>query len=96
MASAPRCGSKILQPQNINKNMGSLVTILPDNIMYTKVRAADVQEIVEETIVRKRIVERQLYKHPVTHASCRGTWIFRWISIRCTPCMRWWGQAFSS
>ena len=52
--------------------MGPLVTILPDNIMYTKVRAADVQEIIEETIVRKRVVERLLYKHPATHASCRG------------------------
>lgn len=52
--------------------MGPLVTILPENIMYTKVRAADVPEIIEETIVRKRIVERLLYKNASTHAACRG------------------------
>jgi NADH-quinone oxidoreductase subunit F len=52
--------------------MGPLVTILPENIMYTKVCPADVAEIVEETIVRKNVVHRLLYKNPVTHASCRG------------------------
>jgi NADH-quinone oxidoreductase subunit F len=52
--------------------MGPLVTILPDNIMYTKVKSGDVAEIVEETIVKKKVVERLLYKNPSTKTACRG------------------------
>ncbi len=52
--------------------MGPLVTILPEGIMYTKVRMEDVLEIVEETIVKKNIVQRLLYKDPVRKTICKG------------------------
>jgi NADH-quinone oxidoreductase subunit F len=53
--------------------MGPLVTVMPDNIMYTRVKAADVAEIIEETVINKRPVTRLLYKNPATKETCRGT-----------------------
>ena len=44
--------------------MGPLVTIQPLGILYTKVTVADVEEIVEETILNGRAVERLLYTMP--------------------------------
>ncbi len=41
--------------------MGPLVTIEPDDVMYTGVKVADVDEIVEKTIKNHEIVERLLY-----------------------------------
>ena len=51
---------------------GPLVTILPDGIMYTKVKAEDVPEIVETTIVGNELVKRLLYKDPSTKKLCKG------------------------
>lgn len=53
--------------------MGPLVTIEPDNILYTRVRVGDVAEIVEETLRNGKIVERLLYPHPETGKPCKGT-----------------------
>ncbi len=50
--------------------MGPLVTILPENIFYTKVRTSDVPLIVEETVINKRVVERLLYKNPKDKKVC--------------------------
>ena len=44
--------------------MGPLVTIEPDGILYTKVQSADVAEIVKTTLVEQAVVERLLYVHP--------------------------------
>ncbi len=52
--------------------MGPLVSVLPDNILYTKVRGEDVAEIVQRTLVEGQAVERLLYKDPATHKTCRG------------------------
>jgi NADH-quinone oxidoreductase subunit F len=52
--------------------MGPLVSVLPDGILYTKVRSEDVAEIVHETLVAGQAVERLLYKDPSTRKSCRG------------------------
>lgn len=52
--------------------MGPLVTILPDDIMYTKVRPEDVAEIVGETLAAGRLVERLLYVNPADGQRCRG------------------------
>ena len=41
--------------------MGPIVRILPHDIFYCKVRAADVDEIIEKTIIGNDIVERLLY-----------------------------------
>ena len=52
--------------------MGPLVSVVPDGILYTKVRSEDVAEIVEKTLVGGQVVERLLYKDPSTRKSCRG------------------------
>jgi NADH-quinone oxidoreductase subunit F len=52
--------------------MGPLVTVIPDGILYTKVRAEDVTEIVEHTLVSGELVDRLLYKDPATRRHCRG------------------------
>ncbi len=52
--------------------MGPLVTILPENILYTKVKAGDVAEIVATTLVARDVVQRLLYVDPATRKPCRG------------------------
>lgn len=52
--------------------MGPLVTILPDNILYTKVREDDVPEIVEKTLCGNTVLERLLYTEPGSDQTCRG------------------------
>lgn len=53
--------------------MGPLVTILPDNILYTRVKPADVAEIIEKTLQGGAIVDRLLYVDPVKGTHCKGT-----------------------
>ncbi|RJX29664.1 MAG: NADH-quinone oxidoreductase subunit NuoF [Dethiobacter sp.] len=43
-----------------------IVLILPEEICYMRVRAEDVKEIVSRTIIKKEIMERLLYKDPLT------------------------------
>lgn len=52
--------------------MGPLVSVVPDGILYTKVRAEDVPKIVQQTLLGGQIVERLLYKDPATRKTCRG------------------------
>jgi NADH-quinone oxidoreductase subunit F len=52
--------------------MGPLVSIVPEGILYTKVRAEDVPEIVAQTLIGGQVVERLLYKDPATRKACRG------------------------
>ncbi len=52
--------------------MGPLVTILPDNLLYVHVRPADVHEIVRDTLVLHMPVERLLYRDPSTGDICNG------------------------
>jgi len=49
--------------------MGPLVVIYPDDILYTHVTSDDVEEIVDETLVNGRPLERLLYKDPTTSES---------------------------
>ena len=49
--------------------MGPLVRIDPKGILYTKVTLDDVEEIVKKTLVEGEIIERLIYKHPVTSVS---------------------------
>jgi NADH-quinone oxidoreductase subunit F len=53
--------------------MGPLVTILPEGLLYTKVKEADVAEIIAKTLVAGEVVERLLYVDPSTKKRCRGT-----------------------
>ena len=52
--------------------MGPLVTILPDEILYNKVKLEDVEEIVRETLVGGKVVDRLLYVDPATKKHCQG------------------------
>jgi NADH-quinone oxidoreductase subunit F len=52
--------------------MGPLVTILPDAILYTKVKVGDVAEIVAQTLVGGQVVDRLLYVDPGTKKHCHG------------------------
>lgn len=52
--------------------MGPLVSVVPDGILYTKVRPDDVTEIVQQTLIAGQVVERLLYKDPATRKPCRG------------------------
>ncbi|MDY6836893.1 MAG: NADH-quinone oxidoreductase subunit NuoF [Thermodesulfobacteriota bacterium] len=45
---------------------GPIVTVRPQNIFYHSVTPDDVPEIVEETLIKKRCVERLLYEDPQT------------------------------
>ncbi|HEC34405.1 MAG TPA: NADH-quinone oxidoreductase subunit NuoF [Chloroflexi bacterium] len=47
--------------------MGPVVLIQPEGLFYIKVQPADVPELVEETLVKGRAVERLAYKEPATH-----------------------------
>jgi NADH-quinone oxidoreductase subunit F len=53
--------------------MGPLVTVLPEGILYTHVKAEDVPEIAERTLAKGELVDRLLYVDPVTKKHCRGT-----------------------
>jgi NADH-quinone oxidoreductase subunit F len=52
--------------------MGPLVTILPDNILYTKVSVTDVNEIIDITLQKGELVDRLLYVDPASKAHCKG------------------------
>ena len=45
---------------------GPLLVIYPEKIFYQQVKKEDVDEIIKETIINKRIVERLLYTNPIT------------------------------
>ncbi len=47
--------------------MGPVVIIYPDGIFYCQVQAEDVPLLVEETLLKGRVVERLTYKEPVEH-----------------------------
>ena len=52
--------------------MGPLVTMEPEGILYTRVMVEDVQEIVESTVLQGKVVDRLLYKDPKNGNPCRG------------------------
>jgi NADH-quinone oxidoreductase subunit F len=52
--------------------MGPLVTILPDEILYTKVKVEDVEEIIEKSILKNEVINRLLYVNPSTKDHCKG------------------------
>jgi len=47
--------------------MGPVMIVYPEGIFYCQVQAEDVPELVEETLVKGRVVERLTYKEPLTH-----------------------------
>jgi len=51
---------------------GPLVNILPDEILYTKVKPEDVEEILEKTVLKGEIIERLLYVNPADGKKSKG------------------------
>ena len=47
--------------------MGPVMIIYPEGIFYCQVQAEDVPEIVEETLIKGRVVDRLTYKTPDSH-----------------------------
>lgn len=45
---------------------GPVILVKPDDIFYVGVKAADVPELVEETLVKGRVVNRLTYREPTT------------------------------
>ncbi len=52
--------------------MGPLLSVEPDGLLYCKVRPEDASEIVRETLVGGNPVERLLYQDPGGGRACRG------------------------
>lgn len=52
--------------------MGPLLSIEPDGILYCKVKPADVAEVVQTTLVEGQLVQRLLYQDPASGTRCRG------------------------
>jgi NADH-quinone oxidoreductase subunit F len=52
--------------------VGPLLSIEPDGILYGRVKAEDVKEIIEKTFLGGEVVERLLYKDPASGISYRG------------------------
>jgi NADH-quinone oxidoreductase subunit F len=47
--------------------MGPVMIIYPDGIFYCQVNAEDIPLLVEETLIKGRVVERLTYKEPAAH-----------------------------
>lgn len=52
--------------------VGPLVTILPDNILYNKVKIEDVEEIVNKSLLDDQIIERLLFKNQADNKTYKG------------------------
>lgn len=50
--------------------MGPLVTILPENTFYTRVKVTDVEEIVRTTLIEGKVIDRLLYMEPSSGQTC--------------------------
>ncbi|HPC48326.1 MAG TPA: (2Fe-2S) ferredoxin domain-containing protein, partial [Deltaproteobacteria bacterium] len=46
--------------------MGPIMVVYPDGVMYTLIRPEDIPQLVEEHLVKGRVLERLLYKEPTT------------------------------
>jgi NADH:ubiquinone oxidoreductase subunit F (NADH-binding)/(2Fe-2S) ferredoxin/NAD-dependent dihydropyrimidine dehydrogenase PreA subunit len=47
-------------------SMGPVLTVEPSGTFYVNVQAADIPELVEETLVKGRVVQKLLYKEPAS------------------------------
>lgn len=52
--------------------MGPLVTIEPEGVLYVRVRPEDVADIVAMTLQEGQLVERLLYRNPSSETPCKG------------------------
>ncbi|MFA7289804.1 MAG: NADH-ubiquinone oxidoreductase-F iron-sulfur binding region domain-containing protein [Melioribacteraceae bacterium] len=52
--------------------MGPLVTIEPDEIMYVKVKIEDVERIIKETLINNKVITDLVYTDPRNGNKCKG------------------------
>jgi NADH-quinone oxidoreductase subunit F len=52
--------------------MGPLLSIEPEGVLYNKVKVSDVPDIIEKTLKRGELIEGLLYKDPATRQVCRS------------------------
>ena len=52
--------------------LGPLVHVLPDDILYTRVRERDVPAVVETTLRKGKVIEKLLYQDPIDGARRKG------------------------
>jgi NADH-quinone oxidoreductase subunit F len=52
--------------------MGTLVMIQPENILYVKVKPQNIDEIIETTIIDNQVVERFLFKNNYDKKTCKN------------------------
>ena len=52
--------------------VGPLVTVEPDGILYAHVEPEDADEIVGQTIVQGKLIDRLLYVNPADGRHCKG------------------------
>ncbi|OQY31525.1 MAG: NADH-quinone oxidoreductase subunit F [Spirochaetaceae bacterium 4572_59] len=52
--------------------VGPLVTIEPENILYIKVKPENARDIVEKTILKGEVIDELLYKDPSNGEACRN------------------------
>ncbi|MGL1903599.1 MAG: 4Fe-4S binding protein [Fibrobacterales bacterium] len=73
MKEEPTNGSLLLSESGCQGfcQMGPLVTISPDDILYTKVAVEDVTELVEKTLMNGEVIERLLYTD-ADGKNCKG------------------------
>jgi NADP-reducing hydrogenase subunit HndC len=48
---------------------GPIMVVYPEGVFYCQIKEEDVSEIVEEHLLKGRIVERLLFKEPITEES---------------------------
>ncbi|MBU2252041.1 MAG: FAD-dependent oxidoreductase [Proteobacteria bacterium] len=46
--------------------MGPIIVVYPEGIIYVMIKPADIPELVEEHLIKGRVLQRLLYKEPVT------------------------------
>jgi NADH:ubiquinone oxidoreductase subunit F (NADH-binding)/(2Fe-2S) ferredoxin/Pyruvate/2-oxoacid:ferredoxin oxidoreductase delta subunit len=51
---------------------GPRIVVYPEEIFYFRVKATDVPEIVSKTLINKQIIDRLLYKDPITGKTARN------------------------
>ncbi len=53
-------------------SMGPILTIEPNGVFYVNVQTADIPELVEETLIKGRVVQKLLYKEPSTRKAVQS------------------------
>ena len=56
--------------------MGPIIKIQPDKVLYVKVEVNDVKDIIEQHLIKNKLVEKLLYKDPKTGELIKNMEVF--------------------